>query len=145
MFRRYATLVVRYRIAVIVAAIAVSCLFATRIGNLRVIVDPDANLPQDHPYVTTTQEIEPIFGGRNLVVIGIESASGTVFDPAILDKIQRVTDRVLEIPGVIRSNVISLAARKAKNIIGTEDGMVVRPMMEAVPRTPEEIARLKEA
>jgi len=145
MFRRYATLVVRYRIAVIAAAIAVSCVFATRIGNLRVIVDPDANLPQDHPYVTTTHEIERIFGGRNLVVIGVESASGTVFDPAILEKVQRMTDRVLEIPGIIRSNVIGLAARKAKDIVGTEDGMVVRPMMEAVPHTPEEIARLKEA
>ena len=42
------------------------------------------NLPQDHPYVTTTHEIERIFGGRNLVVIGVESASGTVFDPVVV-------------------------------------------------------------
>ena len=145
MFRRYATFVVRYRLPVIGAAIALSLLFATRIGNLRVIVDPDANLPQDHPYVTTTHEIERIFGGRNLVVIGVESASGTVFEPAILEKLQRMTDRILEIPGVIRSNVISLAARKAKDIVGTEEGMVVRPMMETAPRTPEEIDQLKEA
>ncbi len=145
MIRRYVTFIVRHRLVVMLAALALSLFFASRIGNLRVVVDPNANLPQEHPYVIATNEIERIFGGRNLVVIGVESVSGDVFQPAVLEKIQRITDGVLEIPGVIRSNVISLAARKAKDIMGTEDGMVVRQLMETVPRTPEEIARLKQA
>lgn len=145
MIRRYVTFIVRHRLVVMLAALALSLFFASRIGNLRVVVDPNANLPQEHPYVIATNEIERIFGGRNLVVIGVESASGDVFQPAVLEKIQRITDGVLEIPGVIRSNVISLAARKAKDIMGTEEGMVVRQLMETVPRTPEEIARLKQA
>ena len=145
MIRRYVTFIVRHRLAVMLAALALSLFFASRIGNLRVVVDPNANLPQEHPYVIATNEIERIFGGRNLVVIGVESVSGDVLQPAVLEKIQRITDGVLEIPGVIRSNVISLAARKAKDIMGTEEGMVVRQLMETVPRTPEEIARLKQA
>jgi predicted RND superfamily exporter protein len=145
MIRRYVTFIVRHRLVVMLATLALSLFFASRIGNLRVVVDPNANLPQEHPYVIATNEIERIFGGRNLVVIGVESVSGDVFQPAVLEKIQRITDGVLEIPGVIRSNVISLAARKAKDIMGTEEGMVVRQLMETVPRTPEEIARLKQA
>jgi hydrophobe/amphiphile efflux-3 (HAE3) family protein len=145
MIRRYVIFIVRHRLVVMLAALALSLFFASRIGNLRVVVDPNANLPQEHPYVIATNEIERIFGGRNLVVIGVESVSGDVFQPAVLEKIQRITDGVLEIPGVIRSNVISLAARKAKDIMGTEEGMVVRQLMETVPRTPEEIARLKQA
>ena len=145
MIRRYVTFIVRHRLVVMLAALALSLFFASRIGNLRVVVDPNANLPQEHPYVIATNEIERIFGGRNLVVIGVESVSGDVFQPVVLEKIQRITDGVLEIPGVIRSNVISLAAPKAKDIMGTEEGMVVRQLMGTVPRTPEEIARLKQA
>jgi len=145
MLRRYATFIVRFRLPVIVAALALSLWFATNIGQLVVVVNPDHNLPQAHPYVITTNAIERLFGGRNLVVIGIEPASGDVFQPEMLAKIQRITDGVLEIPGVIRSNVISLAARKAKDITGTVEGMVVRQLMETVPQTPEEIARLKAA
>lgn len=145
MIRRYVTFIVRYRLAVILAALVLSTFFASKIGNLRVVVDPNDNLPQEHPYVIASNEIERVFGGRNIVVIGVESASGDIFQPAILEKLQRITDGVLEIPGVIRSNVISLAARKAKDIVGTEEGMLVRQLMETVPRTPEDIARLRKA
>ncbi|MGH7209278.1 MAG: efflux RND transporter permease subunit [Nitrospiraceae bacterium] len=145
MLRRYVTVIVHFRLVVILAALALSAFFGTRIGNLRVVIDPNANLPQEHPYVIATNEIERVFGGRNLVVIGVESASGEIFQPEILEKIQRITDGVLEIPGVIRSNVISLAARKAKDIVGTEEGMLVRQLMETVPRTPEQMARLRGA
>lgn len=145
MLRRYVTVIVQFRLVVILAALALSALFASKIGNLRVVIDPNANLPQEHPYVIATNEIERVFGGRNLVVIGVESVSGDIFQPEILEKIQRITDGVLEIPGVIRSNVISLAARKAKDIVGTEEGMQVRQLMEIVPRTPEQIVRLRRA
>ncbi len=143
--RRYITLIVRYRVAVILVALALSLFFVSRIGNLRVIVNPDHNLPQTHPYVVATNDIERIFGGRNLVVIGVESVTGDIFQPAILGKLVRITDGVLGIPGVIRSNVISIAARKAKDIVGTEEGMVVRQLLETMPETPEEINALRQA
>ena len=145
MLRHYVTFIVRHRIAVMLAAVAISAFFGSKIGNLRVVVDPNDNLPQEHPYVIASNEIERVFGGRNLVVIGVESTSGDVFQTKVLEKIQRITDGVLEIPDVVRSNVISLAARKAKDIAGTEEGMVVRQLMETVPQTPQEIARLRKA
>lgn len=145
MFYRYITAIVRYRLVVIVAALVVSVFFATRIGNLRVIVDPNDNLPQEHPYVIATNEIDRMFGGRNLVVIGVESVTGDIFQPAILAKLVRITDGILEIPGVVRSNVMSIAARKAKNIAGTDDGMAVRQLMEEVPQNPQDMARLRHA
>ncbi|MBA2252142.1 MAG: RND family transporter [Nitrospirales bacterium] len=145
MFHRYITFIVRYRLVVIVAALVVSVFFATRIGNLRVIVDPNDNLPQEHPYVIATNEIDRIFGGRNLVVVGVESVTGDIFQPPILAKLARITDGVLEIPGVIRSNVMSLASRKAKDITGTEDGMTVRQLMEEIPKNAEDMDRLKRA
>jgi len=145
MLRRYVTVIVRYRLLVILVAVAVSMFFGSKIGNLRIVVDPNDNLPQEHPYVITTNQIEQTFGGRNIAIIGVQPVSGDIFTPAVLGKIQRITDGVLAIPGVIRSNVISLAARKAKDIVGTQEGMVVRPLMETAPQSPEEIARVKAA
>lgn len=145
MFHRYITLIVRYRLVVIVAALVVSVLFATRIGNLRVIVDPNDNLPQEHPYVVATNEIERIFGGRNLVIVGVESVTGDIFQPNVLAKLVRITDGILDIPGVVRSNVISIAARKTKDIMGTDEGMTVRPLMEQIPQNADDMARLRGA
>jgi uncharacterized protein len=145
MLHRYITLIVRYRLVVIVATLVVSAFFATRIGNLRVIVDPNDNLPQEHPYVIATNEIERIFGGRNLVIVGVESVTGDIFQPNVLAKLVRITDGILDIPGVVRSNVISIAARKTKDIMGTEDGMTVRPLMEQIPQNADDMARLKRA
>lgn len=145
MFHQYISFIIRYRLIVILAALVVSGVFATHIGSLRVIVDPNDNLPQEHPYVVASNTIERTFGGANLVVIGIESVAGDIFQAEILSKIVRITDGILDIPGVVRSNVMSLAARKAKDIAGTEDGMVVRPLMEKVPRTAEDMAHLKHA
>ena len=142
MLRDYLTFIVHHRVGVVLAAVSLSAFFAAQIGNLRVVVDPNHNLPQDHPYVVATTEIERIFGGRNLVVIGVESVAGDIFQPEILEHVVRITDGVLEIPGVIRSNVISLAARKAKDIGGNEEGMLIRPLMETVPRMPEEMNQL---
>ena len=145
MLRPYLTFMVRWRVAVILIALALSVFFAMKIGNLRVIVDPNDNLPQHHPYVIATNEIERIFGGRNLVVIGVESTSGDIFRSNVLQKLVRITDGLLEVPGVVRSNVISLTARKAKDIVGTEEGMIVRPLVETVPSRSDDIARLKQA
>src|SRR5258707_970275 len=89
--------------------------------------------------------LEKVFGGRNLTVIGIVPKNGDVYQPAILAKIKRIQDQVELIPHAVRHNVLSFAARKVKQVKGGPDGMEVRPMMEKVPQTPEEIAALRKA
>ena len=145
MLQNYLAYIVRHRSWVIVVTLLVSAFWATRIGHLQVVVDTSQNLPQDHPYVSATKEIEQLFGGRNLVVIGVESVSGDIYQPEMLARVMRITDGVLQIPGVIRSNVISVSARKAKDIKGTGDGMLIRPLLETIPRTADDLARLKRA
>ena len=61
-----------------------------------------------------------------------------------MEKVQRITAKVREIPGVIQSNVLSLSAINVKDIEGTPDGMKINRMMETVPATQEEFHQLKE-
>lgn len=46
-------------------------------------------------------------------------------------------------PGVVKSNILSFSAHKAKSIIGTDEGMEVLPLMRAVPSTPAELEDLR--
>lgn len=143
--RPFAEWVIRYRLSVIVTLLAVTVLLASRIGTLQYDSNPDLWAPQKHAYVLTTNLIEEVFGGRNITVIGITPKSGDIYQPEVLEKIQRIQRDVEQIPHAVRHNVWSLAARKVKSIEGTAEGMRVRQMMDPVPRTPEEIARLKAA
>lgn len=143
--QRFAEWVVRHRWLVMGLTLVVSGVLAFQIRHLKVIIDPNTNLPQQHPYVIASNRVEALFGSKYVVVIGITPKEGDLFNPSLLGKVERITAALLNTPGVIKGNLLSLAARRAKKIVGTEEGMEVRPLMEAVPRTPEEIAALRRA
>jgi predicted RND superfamily exporter protein len=144
-FRAYARWITAHRRTVVLAILAVTIFLGTRIGHLQIDSNPNLWAPQTHPYVETTNLVEEIFGGRNLVVIGIAPKAGDVYQPAVLEKIARLQTALESVPHAVRHNILSLAARKVKSITGTAEGMEARPMMEPVLRTPEEIARLRAA
>lgn len=142
---RYAEFVIHYRLPVVLAILALTGFLGSNIANLKIDMDPDIWAPQAHPYVKATKSLEEVFGGRNFTVIGVVPKQGDIYQPAILAKVQRIQAGIEAIPEAIRHNVVSLAARQAKEIKGTAEGMEVRSMMETIPQTPEEIARLKAA
>src|SRR5207249_3053381 len=90
-------------------------------------------LPQDHPFIQTLNDVHRIFGDKNLVVIGLFPHDGNVFTPAFLKKLAEVTDAVRRLPGANPALVQSLAAPQVKDIRGTEDGMEVERVMETPP------------
>jgi predicted RND superfamily exporter protein len=142
-FRPFATWVVSHRVAVIAAILAVTAFLATRVGSLQLDTNPDSWAPQKHPYVATTKLLKEVFGGTNVVVIGITPKQGDIYQPDVLAKIQRIQEGIEHIPHAVRHNVVSLAARKVKHIKGGPEGMVVRQMLETLPQTPADIERLK--
>lgn len=143
--RAYIQKIITYRKWVLTLTAIVTVVLLAQLKSLQVIIDPDTTLPQSHPYIATGNLIEKVFGNKFTVVIAMTAKNGDIYQPEILEKIQRITQRLSQAPGVVKSNVMSLSARKAKNIIGTEEGMIVAPLMEKIPSTPEELASLREA
>jgi len=143
--RRYVEGVIRYRLLVIGLTVLISAALASQISQLRVIIDPNIMLPQDHPFVAATNQVERLFGSKYIIVIGITPKQGDAFSPHVLGKVQRLTTALLATPGVIKENVLSLAARRAKSIVGTPEGIEVRPLMETIPQTPAAVAALRQA
>jgi predicted RND superfamily exporter protein len=143
--RRYVEGVIRYRLLVIGLTVPISAALASQISQLRVIIDPNTMLPQDHPFVAATNQVERLFGSKYIIVIGITPKQGDAFSPHVLRKVQRLTTALLATPGVIKENVLSLAARRAKSIVGTPEGIEVHPLMETIPQTPAAVAALRQA
>lgn len=143
--RRYTEWIIRHRILVIAMTLLITGALAFQIKNLKVVIDPNTNLPQEHPFVQATNRVEKLFGSKNVVIIGLMPKEGTVYQPALLAKVQRITAALAETPDVLPENMLSFSARRAKNILGTSEGMEIRPLMETLPQTPEEIEALRQA
>lgn len=144
-FRRYARWLIAHRGLVGLAILGVTVFLVSRIGILQFDSNVELFAPQTHPYVVTTHLMEQVFGGKYVVVIGITPKQGDVYQPEVLAKIKRIQDGLEQLPEAVRHNILSLAARKVKTIKGGAEGMEVRPMMESVPQTPQDIAKLKSA
>ena len=141
----YAQTVVRYRWAVLLMTLLVTGLLAARVTTLKLDNDPDLWAPQDHEFIKTTHELEKLFGGRNFTVVGIAAKNGDIYNPRILAKIRNIQAGIESLPEAVKSNIVSLAAKRVKDIQGTADGMVVRQMLDPMPQTPAQIAQLKAA
>src|SRR3989442_4936060 len=131
--KTYAAWVVRHRFAALFAVLLATVFLARATTRLHVEVDPDRQLPQDHPFIQALNDVHRIFGDKNLVVIGLFPHDGNVFTPAFLKKLAEVTDAVRRLPGANPALVQSLAAPQVKDIRGTEDGMEVERVMETPP------------
>ncbi len=142
--KTYAEAVVRYRIVVMLIIAALTVLFLSQFRNLSIVVDPDDILPQSHPLIATTNEIKALFGNDLIVVIGITPREGTVYQTGVMQKVKGLTDDLLQLNGVVRGNLNSLAARKVKSITGNEEGMVVRPLLDQVPADAAGLAKIEQ-
>ncbi len=132
-FASYARFVVRHRWTVLFAIVVATGVLGWAATRLRVEVDPDALLPQQHPFVQALNEMHRVFGDKNLVVIGLFPHDGNVFTPAFLKKLAEITDRITHVPGANPALVDSLASRHVKNIRGSGDTVTVERVMDTVP------------
>jgi predicted RND superfamily exporter protein len=140
---RYVDWVIAHRRAVVVALVAATAFWASRLPSLQVEIDPDANLPQDHPYIEALKVLEDRFGEKNLIVVGLFPRGGTVYDPAFLAKLVRITRRIRDIPGLVRSSYLSIASPLVKAIEGDGDALLVRPVLEGDPTVAETAAETR--
>ncbi len=142
--RRYVELIVSFRWYVLLGVLLITGLLVSQIGHLKIAIDPNRFLPQSHPYVSTSDRVEDLFGSRSVMVIGITAVKGTIYDPDILAKVDRITAKLRSVPGVVKTDILSFSARKAKSINGNAQGMEVRPLMSTVPTDDVDMQALRQ-
>ena len=142
--RRWTEGVIRHRLLVVVLTTVVTVGLALPIQRLRVQIDPSAMLPRMHPYVAATDRVDALFGGKYVVVIGVTPRTGDAFDPRVLAAVARMTAALGRVPGVVPGGVLSLASPRARGIAGVGGALEVRPLMERVPQSREQLAALRQ-
>jgi len=140
-----ANFVIRHRALVISLIMVVTCALASQIRNLQIIIDPATALPQQHPYVIGTNLAEKVFGSNYMLVVAISPKEGDIYQPEVLERVRKVSDELLKIPGIQKDTLMSLSARRAKAIEGVADGIDVQPLMDKTPTSDADMARLRRA
>jgi hypothetical protein len=140
-------LVIRYPRSIIFLITGITLLLGNQIKHLRFETDAESMIPHDHPAFIYNELIEEQFGVRDPLIIGIvndHQGEDGIFNPRTLALIKRLSEKILEIDGVVtirKEDIPSLATMD--NIVGTDIGLEVRPFMEEIPTTKEECLLLK--
>src|SRR6476620_1283178 len=144
MLRRYVTAVVGRPKLVIVGVVMVTLVLGFFISRLRMLLDIDQQIPPGHPLVIVGKRIEKLFGGKYMTVVGFYSESGTIYTPANLAKVKRVTEALEKIPGVKPGSVLSLMSPRVKDVHSTDDALEITPLAPKVPSNDAEVAAFRE-
>ena len=108
--RRYAEFIARHAWAVLLVSLIATTIIASGMRRLAFNLDPDEELPADHPYIVADRTIRKEFGGTNFVAIALLPTSGSIWRPDVLRVVYDLTNDLLNAPGVIRQNVVSLSS-----------------------------------
>ncbi|MBF0141473.1 MAG: outer membrane lipoprotein-sorting protein [Magnetococcales bacterium] len=136
--------ITRHSKLIITLFLLVTVVLCSRIGHLVIVIDSDEILPQNHPFVVVTKRIEKIFGNQFSAILTITPHEGDMFQPKVIDTLIKVTRAIETAPGVVRTNVASLAAHKIKAIGGTVDGLDVHPFLDSSPSSAAEWQTLRD-
>jgi len=112
--------------------------------NLQIDMDQNTWIPQSNEYVKATRKLEEEFGGRNVLIISIVPKQGDIYQENVLSIISDLQQQLESMPESINHNILSIAAKKVKDIKGNRDELVVQGIMETIPQNKREMDALKE-
>lgn len=125
---------------VIALAILMILILASGIPKITIEEDIKDMIPKDMPSRMTLNELEEVFGGSDVALIGIGNEKESIFNKNTLIKIKAITDSLDVMPGINR--VTSLAT--IKYIKGHDWGLEVIPYLEEEPESEEDARRIRE-
>ncbi|MDY6972867.1 MAG: MMPL family transporter [Thermodesulfobacteriota bacterium] len=129
-----ASFVIRWRIAVIIIMLAVTIFLMYHIKYFRLVNDPDTFSPPDHPNMIFNTWAEKNFGMGNVAIIGIQLKEGGKFKSVrnadTLGKLWKLVRAYEELPHVWKGNIMSLATKKIRHVVGEDGWLKVTRMMK---------------
>ncbi len=130
-------LVIKYRWLIILGFVGFSAIIGLQIPRAHIDPDFESMIPKSMGYRASTEKIEEIFGGSDMLIILFEADD--VLNPSTLRRIKKISRKVNRIPGVDR--VMSLF--DLKSIKGENGMMIVDPAVKRIPRNEDEKEKLR--
>lgn len=109
---------------VLLLILSVTVYFAMQIPGVRMYSDFADLLPQQHPYIQLHNQIRDSFGGANNIIMSVEVKQGDLFTDDVIKRINRITKKIDQLPGVNHNTVASITHRTVRKVWLTETGDV---------------------
>ena len=130
-----------YKWWVMIVILVITVLFFLEMKeNTRMETNLDKYMPQDHPAFIYSDKAESWFDIKDGIIIALENKNG-IFNTETLDTLKQLTKRFQKFDEINKDDVTSLYT--ADNIVGTEEGLDVKPFFKRVPKSPQKLAELK--
>ncbi|MDW7679142.1 MAG: MMPL family transporter [bacterium] len=138
--KKFADLVLKYRVIIIISTIAITLFMSYQITTLKINSDVLKYLPQDDPHVVLFNEVGDKFGGNSLAMVALETKD--VFNSKTLERINEITQQFKLMPEI--SYVTSIT--DVIDIKKIEDGLEVGKLIDEydIPTDPDELQRIRE-
>ena len=100
-------------------------------------------LPSDDPFVQVYRD-HPNFGSPLTVMVMVRRKDGTLYDPATLAKVWKLTRDIDLAPAVDHDQILSITTEKARYSEATPSGIDMRPLMGGrPPESDDEVAAFR--
>jgi len=128
---------------VVFLSVLLAMLFLTQFPKMTTDTNPKNMLPATSAVRVSNDGVEKTFGlYEDMIVLGVSHDQGVV-NPATLAKLKRITEAILQIPGVAARDVASFTT--VDNVTMEEGALRVAPLMTLAPEQEAELAKLRQA
>jgi uncharacterized protein len=143
----YLRFLLRFRGAMFVGVILLTVFFSWAVmTKLRINTDFRDFYPRHHPYIEFYNEFRQMFGSANIMSVILEVKKGDIYNPATLQKLDRITKYIINTKGVVPYQIFSIASPKVKSITASEGTIEARPIFyPGIPQTQADADRVRYA
>lgn len=121
----------------IILAFLITLIFATQFPKIKTDTDPKNMLPASSDVRVYNDQMEKTFAlHKDVIVLGIVNEK-SIFNASTLEKIERITNEILLLKGVVLQDVTSFTT--ADNVIAENNNLIVKPLLTDIPQTSEEM------
>ena len=133
---------INYKWASVFLILAISfAFFMIMKKNTRMETDLDKYMPEQHPVFVYSNKAEEWFNIKDGIIIAIENRNG-IYNTGTFKKIKDITKALQKMKEIGKDDVTSLYT--ADNIIGTEEGMDVKPFFKKLPKDEESLKKIQQ-
>lgn len=140
----YLRLLLRFRITMTLVVVGLTIFFAFGLTKIRLHTDFFDFYPRRHPYIQFYNEFRRMFGTANVMNVILEVKHGDIYNPATLQKLDRITKFMINTKGVVPYQIQSIAHPAVNSATVTQGAVQVRPIFyPGVPKTQEDADRVR--
>ena len=123
-------LLFNHRLLVMLVCALVTVFLGWQTSRLEINASFEKTIPTNHPFIQNylAHQAE-LTGLGNAVRIGVDNPRGSIYDPAYLETLRKLSEEVFLLPGVARNQMKSLWTPSTRWVGVTEDGLEGGPVI----------------